>query len=150
MVTKLLWPQQMGSRYWRQDRKPLAVIIAVSWPMCGGEGGGRSTSKERTLTLYPLKLGAPKSHGEIERDEMLVVAHGHDEVKFHFSQNLWRRTHKNTCASDKGKKRKHVCLFVFNQICSDKVIGTVHTVDVRTAEKKQQHTTPFMWQTHEN
>ena len=43
-----------------------------------------------TLTLYPLQLGAPKGHGQVQRDEVFMVAHRHQEIKFHFSQYLWQ------------------------------------------------------------
>lgn len=40
------------------------------------------------LTLYPLHLGAPERHGQVEGDEVLVVTHRHQEIKLHFSQHL--------------------------------------------------------------
>lgn len=43
------------------------------------------------LTLYPLQFGAPKGHWQVEGDEVLVVAHWHQEFKLHFSQHLWKK-----------------------------------------------------------
>lgn len=50
-----------------------------------GGGGG-------SLTLDPLQLGAPESHGQVEGDEVLVVAHRHQEVKLHLRQHLCKHT----------------------------------------------------------
>lgn len=45
------------------------------------------------LTLHPLQFGAPKGHGQVEGDEVFVVTHRHQEIKFHFSQHLWQTKH---------------------------------------------------------
>lgn len=45
------------------------------------------------LTLYPLQFGAPKGHGQVEGDEVFMVTHRHQEIKFHFSQHLWQTKH---------------------------------------------------------
>lgn len=50
----------------------------------GGENG--------PLTLDPLQLGAPEGHGQVEGDEVLVVAHRHQEVELHLRQHLSKQT----------------------------------------------------------
>lgn len=56
--------------------------------MHSGEDGNMTFG---ILTLNPLQLGAPKGHGQVERDEVLMVAHCHQEIKFHLSQHLSQR-----------------------------------------------------------
>lgn len=45
-----------------------------------------------TLTLDPLQLGAPEGHGQVEGDEVLVIARRHQEVKLHLRQHLCKQT----------------------------------------------------------
>lgn len=71
------------------------------------------------LTLYPLQFGAPKGHGQVERDEVLVVTHGHQEIEFHFSQHL-RETKK--------KQNKHgfvLCTRHANYLQANRAKGVV-------------------------
>lgn len=81
-----------------------------------------------TLTLYPLQLGAPERHGQVKRDEVLVVAHRHQEIKLHFSQHL-KRVQTHEC-DDQEKLpifvlfrlqtmltfRKHNCVFAKHEL----------------------------------
>lgn len=86
--------QILNSRCVRPVNTPPCVLKEV-WVEAGGGvagqgrgGGGRGES----LTLDPLQLGAPESHGQVEGDEVFVVAHRHQEVKLHLQQHLCKHT----------------------------------------------------------
>lgn len=68
----------------------------------------KSRPTQRALTLYPLQLGAPESHGQVERDEVLVVTQGHQEVKLHLGQHLW--------PTGESAVRTQICKFRPNRI----------------------------------
>lgn len=68
----------------------------------------KSRTTQRALTLYPLQLGAPESHGQVERNEVLVVTQSHQEVKLHLGQHLWR--------TGESAVRTQICKFRPNRI----------------------------------
>lgn len=73
------------------------------------------------LTLYPLQFGAPKGHGQVEGDEVFMVTHRHQKIKFHFSQHLWQTKH--TCCNLPGVKPAHKYANLY------KLTRPIYTVD---------------------
>lgn len=59
--------------------------------MCGKKRKCVKRKRSRTLTLDPLQLGAPKGHGQVEGDEVFVIAHRHQEVELHLRQHLCKQ-----------------------------------------------------------
>lgn len=84
-----------NSRCVRPVNTPPCVLKEV-WVEAGGgvagQGHGGGGERVGSLTLDPLQFGAPESHGQVEGDEVLVVAHRHQEVKLHLRQHLCKHT----------------------------------------------------------
>lgn len=105
-----LWAKQsgglIGSVWWMHVRKRsgLRSCDSRSVDTCAV----KSRPTQRALTLYPLQLGAPESHGQVERDEVLVVTQSHQEVKLHLGQHLW--------PTGESAVRTQICKFWPNRI----------------------------------